>query len=196
MTVSRILPYCALCNPSVILLTWSSMTWFHWICNQQSNKTIFHVEENLWDRAPLQLQYRSQRWRWMQSYSSVASPKRDFQTVAQGSMAWEMCTQSLKSWNLIQPHENLWYQEPKGRHKAKFESPTKPPLDCSHKLLRVHRWSSKEVKSLEIFPTGWRWSRAASCWWVGVSWVPTDEDSGKHLSVYSLSITQELFSIK
>ena len=170
-------------HPSVILLAWSSMTWFHWICNQQSNKTIFHVEENLWDRAPLQLQYRSQRWRWMQSWCSVASPRKDCQTVAQGSMAWEMCAQSLKSWNLIQPHENLRYQEPKGRHKAKFECPTKPPLDCSHELVRVRRLSSKELESLETFPTGWCWSRAA-CWCgCGVSWVPADEDASKHLPV-------------
>ena len=52
----------------------------------------------------------------------------------------------------IQPHANFWYKKPKGRYKAKFEGTTKPPLDCSHKLLRVRRLLTEEVESLEIFP--------------------------------------------
>ena len=47
--------------------TWISLTWCHWVRNRRPNKTISHVEDNLSDHVPLQLQWQSQRRRWRKS---------------------------------------------------------------------------------------------------------------------------------
>ena len=50
----------------------------------------------------------------------------------------------------ITPEEDLRDEKPKRRHKTKSQGPTKPPVNCRDKLLRVAGWAAKEMETLEI----------------------------------------------